>query len=354
MNVRSIIKRFLPEGFLDYWRYLHFNGNKKIYKGKTYNDYYEYSKLHFDSALSCRVKNRDLIYSWYRYHVRPDEYYLYQFYKLDKKTRESYLPQWEKNKMVCGYYGKEYIRLNEQLQDKWLFYQLMRSYYLRDVIYIKNESDLFLFEQFCKQHPKFFSKPIKGHCGEGIRIIEVKNEKSIKKVFNELISNGGQVIEEPVVQSAVLSAFNPTSLNTIRIYSFKHDGNVTIMWPVLRMGRLGCIVDNGGSGGLFASIDLDTGKIVTDGYDELGHIYETHPDSGIRFKGFQMPNWSNFIQFVKDAHLSLSPEHVYVAFDIGLSTKGWVIIEGNWGDIILPQVTMQKGFKREFMQLLRG
>ena len=56
----------------------------------------------------------------------------------------------------------------------------------------------------------------------------------------------------------------------------------------------------------------------------------------------------------RKAHLSLPENQVYVAFDFALSEKGWVIVEGNWGDWVLQQTSLERGFRKEFTSLLKG
>ena len=55
---------------------------------------------------------------------------------------------------------------------------------------------------------------------------------------------------------------------------------------------------------------------------------------------------------VKNAHLSLSEDDVYIGFDVALSKNGWVIIEGNWGDIMCQQIALKRGLRKEFIDYL--
>jgi hypothetical protein len=183
---------------------------------------------------------------------------------------------------------------------------------------------------------------------------EVRDEKQMNDLFNELIQQGRWIIEELIQQDPSISSFNSSSVNTVRFPSFKHGNKIVQKYPCIRFGRQGSVVDNAGQGGVFASIDIETGTIITNGFDELGHEYECHPDSKNRFKGFVVPRWNELLEEAKQAHLSLSEKQIYVAFDFALSVNGWVIVEANWGDFVLQQTALKRGLKKEFIQMLEG
>ena len=52
--------------------------------------------------------------------------------------------------------------------------------------------------------------------------------------------------------------------------------------------------------------------------------------------------------------MALPDNQVYVAFDFALSDSGWCIVEGNWGDLFLQQLSLKKGLRKEFVSLLFG
>ena len=105
---------------------------------------------------------------------------------------------------------------------------------------------------------------------------------------------------------------------------------------------------------MLVKINQETGEIITDAIDEKGHVFVSHPDSKVTFRGFRIPQWDSIVEIIKDAHLALPDDQVYVAFDLALSDKGWCIVEGNWGDWILQQASLQRGLKNEFVSLLNG
>ena len=107
--------------------------------------------------------------------------------------------------------------------------------------------------------------------------------------------------------------------------------------------------DNGGSGGVFAVINPETGIVYTDGIDETGKYYSEHPDSGVKYKGWQVPRWQELCEAVEKAHKNYLPKHHYVGWDWALTDQGWTLIEENWGQFLL-QFVEKVGRKRAFLK----
>ena len=279
---------------------------------------------------------------------------MYGLDSLKTKDRDLFLSRQKKDQILVSYYGSDCGSILNVLKDKYVFYTYLRDFFKRDVTYIRDLDDRHSFLSFCNLHHSVFVKLNRGNCGNGARMFSIIDGEQAGKVFDELISTGEWIIEELIVQDSAISAFNASSINTVRFPSFKIKGVVECVYPCMRFGRAGSIVDNAGQGGVFVSLDRDTGEIITDAYDEKGNVFVSHPDSKVTFRGFRVPRWAELIELVKKAHLALPDNQVYVAFDFALSEKGWCLVEGNWGDWILQQTSLKKGFKNEFVSLLNG
>ena len=158
------------------------------------------------------------------------------------------------------------------------------------------------------------------------------------------------MIEERIEQDAALAQWNPSSVNTIRINTFQRNGQVTLFTSFIRTGRAGSFVDNGFLGGLFASIDTETGVIFTDGYDEKGLPYPAHPDSGMPYRGTQIPRWQE-LRHLSEKMAKAMPDMVYIGWDMALTPNGWEPVEANRGEFVAQQVTQGHGMRREFERL---
>ena len=114
----------------------------------------------------------------------------------------------------------------------------------------------------------------------------------------------------------------------------------------MKAGRSGSFVDNGGAGGILVGIDNETGVLNTEGYDEFNTKYEVHPDSKMKLKGFQIPEWDRLKTICTELAQRM-PSVKYIGWDMAYSTKGWVLVEGNMGQFIVQQLVGRKGIKKE-------
>lgn len=355
--IRNFIKKIIPQRLIALYRRRKFDESSIIYKGVSYREFLESALRESRSNISgekLKALLADIKDVYLMDGTRPDEYLLYNYDNKCQDERGTYMPQKMKDSILLDYYKPDGEKLIGQLRDKYLFYQLAALFFKRDVVRIVGNNDWDCFEQFCKEHNRFICKIINSGCGVGIRIEDVKDNFQAKALFEELLAEGEWIIEELIKQDPAISSFNESSVNTVRFPSFRHGNEVKQDYPCIRFGRKGSIVDNAGQKGVFASVDILTGKINSNGFDELGHEYEEHPDSKVRFEGFQIPRWAELLEEARRAHLLLPEKHTYVAFDFALSDKGWVIVEGNWGDWVLQQTSLKRGLKKEFLELLKG
>lgn len=335
--------------------FVFFDESRVVYNGKTYRSYWE--SLNVDarfSPFSRFIVKTEAKRAFLEGGFRPDEFFLYGLVHKNKEIRDKYLSQKMKDRYLISFYGSGWRDVFSILRDKYVFYTYLKDFFNRDVTYIKDEDDRLPFLSFCNQHHQVFAKLNKGNCGIGARSLLISDEEQANAVFDELVSSGEWIIEELIKQNALVSTFNSSSINTVRFPSFKRNGVVECVFPCMRFGRLGSIVDNAGQGGVFVSVDENSGEIISDAFDERGNVFVSHPDSGMPFRGFRVPQWEDLIESVKKAHLALPDNQVYVAFDFALSDQGWCIVEGNWGDWILQQTSLQRGFRNEFVSLLMG
>ena len=201
---------------------------------------------------------------------------------------------------------------------------------------------------FVKKHPMCIYKPDGNDCGRGIELWTV-NETNAEEMYQKAISEPA-VLDELVVQAPVMSALNPSSVNTVRLFSLVIDGECDFFAAYFRMGRNGAIVDNLGSGGLSASIDVNTGKLFTPAMDSVGHCFEQHPDTGATICGFQIPHWEELLKFTEEAALNY-PLH-YVGWDIAVCENGFQIIEANPDPMIHGiQTKFDGGRKKQYEEL---
>lgn len=235
---------------------------------------------------------------------------------------------------------------HDLLCDKWRTYLFFNEYFKRDIVLVtKDKEDDERFDCFVSRHPRFIVKPVGLNCGKGIQIVDASCEEHIKSQLLKQYADGF-VAEELIVQADSLSSFHPSSVNTLRINTVNYGDSIEVKWPCLRIGRCGSIVDNAGAGGVFGAIDVDTGRVVA-ASDEFHHSFEMHPDTGLPLVGFVIPNWEEACDMAKKLALMI-PDCRFVGWDLALTEKGWMMVEGNFGPLLIYQIAKGKGIKKDF------
>ena len=298
----------------------------------------------------------DIVKSYYLYGTNANEYFCYKFPEKCHRERKTYLPRLKKDLMLVHQMHGHHQYFFGQIKDKNAFYEMAKPFFGREACRVEVDDDLQSFSSFVQKCPRFIAKPTRGGSGKGIEILSLKDfEGDAKKAFDYLREeNSSYIVEELVEQDPRIAEWNSSSLNTIRVPSMRTKNGVVVFYPSIRIGRAGCIIDNAGAGGTFAAIDPKTGVVITDGFDKRGHIYKEHPDSHKPYKGSEIPEWDTLLSFTKQLHESMPEQHKYLAFDLALSTKGWVVVEANWGELTMPQVEFGKGLYQEFKTLLES
>jgi len=210
--------------------------------------------------------------------------------------------------------------------NKSLFNKTFSEFVHRDYLDMK-EASYDEFREFFQKNSKFFAKPMAGQQGQGAEIISVAED--MNKIYEKL-KYEHYMIEELVHQHPDIASLNPDTLNTIRIFTLLTiDNEPIIPYAGIRIGRKGYVIDNVSAGGLGAKINIETGKIETEGVDMFRDRYAVHPDTQAAIKDFQIPHWDKVKETVKAAAFVV-PQVRYVGWDVAVTDKGTIeIIEGN-------------------------
>ena len=124
------------------------------------------------------------------------------------------------------------------------------------------------------------------------------------------------------------------------------------MGVALRIGVGNSIKDNAGSGGIYASVDPETGIIQSDAKNYRNQHFLFHPTTNCQIIGFQLPQWSA----AKDLIRSMATHRrdtTLIAWDIAYSENGWCMVEANDnGDWSIIQSNLERGKKEELYKLM--
>lgn len=263
----------------------------------------------------------DMIYCGIVYGAAFHDYQEFEFYNLNRKQRKTYLTRGINNKIVNLYNNKEYWEI---FNDKTKFNDLFKDFIKRDTINLNNCS-LEEFKNFTKNKDKIIVKPNCGEGGKGISIIDLK-DKNIKNLYEELIENKTTLVEELIKQHEKLNKLYDKSVNSLRMFTFQHDNKAYFLQAILKIGN-GGIVDNFSSGGMYTFAD-ENGFIITPAIDRKDDIYEIHPVSKCNIVEFEVPFFKEAVELVKKASFKV-PEVGYIGWDVAITDKGPIIIEGN-------------------------
>ena len=227
---------------------------------------------------------KDIKKCWLKYGSSPEEYFLFDFKNLNEKGRSLFITDYVKDMKLKKRIGLD--KFQKDLLDKYNFYCLTKPFFNRNAMSFNQGTSKRDFVEFAKETKNLFIKPISKSRGRGAHKITIDNEDDALNEYNYLVGSDVEwIVEETIVQSMEMEKWNPTSVNTIRVPSFLNRSGFSIVGPVLRSGRRGAIVDNAAAGGIVASVDVNSGVIISDGVDERGNTFAKHPDSNIPFKG---------------------------------------------------------------------
>lgn len=299
--------------------------------------------------------------------ISPLYYISNLLYRKNVSNYKDYISLNENNRLLAWSHAhaKEQIVL---AQNKLLFGELLvknnistphiffhnsknRFTYKNDVFKIetKNGFSTFLEKVFFEEKiEQLFCKPIAGGMGQNIFVIDRNTRHKIEDNLINLLFSDAFIFQELIVQHEVLKMINSSSLNTLRIFTFKNEKNeLDILSGFIRVGRKGAIIDNAHAGGIVVPFNIHSGIMCSEGLqliDNGGGIFYKHPDTGIIFDGFQIPHYAQVKKIVTEA--SSLFKFPFLGWDVAITPNGPVIVEVNHDFHLLLSDRMQKGLKR--------
>jgi len=128
------------------------------------------------------------------------------------------------------------------------------------------------------------------------------------------------LVQEPVRQHAMLAAFHPHSLNTLRLITLRLGDVIQPVAATFRMGN-GSHVDNGHAGGLLCGVDLGDARLTPFACDVLFRRHDRHPLSGEWFANREIPSFEAVRDLAARVHSRL-PYFDVVSCDIAVLEDG--------------------------------
>jgi hypothetical protein len=252
--------------------------------------------------------------------AEPMDFFKYRFYDFDRSRRLEYLTRRQYERLCRRFNSLSEMRI---LEDKAEFALEYRPYLGREVI-VPTPPERKRYSSLCHRCSHVVLKRLDGGYGRGIHFVETSDPDAL---WDRCIREG-LLVEEPISQHALLARVHPSSVNCIRAVTVRDgSGTVNLIATAFRCGMGSSRTDSGG--GLAAAVDAGTGVVDSAAVDHFGVRYETHPDSGVAFRGMTIPNWGSLLSVVES--IVKSREGLRMAnWDLSLRSDGaWILIEGN-------------------------
>lgn len=153
----------------------------------------------------------------------------------------------------------------------------------------------------------------------------IKNNSSTQSVKELLLSyDKNYIVQSAILQCEEMASLNPTSLNTIRIMTYKRKEDVVILYSVVRMGRKGTVVDNASAGGMYCGINSD-GHLKKEAYTLTPFSTNYISDNGVKFESFVIPKFEEMKKLVKNWHNEL-PYAKLIGWDLAVDNNNEIIL----------------------------
>ena len=197
---------------------------------------------------------------------------------------------------------------------------------------VLNHCDDKLLIELCGKYDRIIIKPTRD-TGNGSRIllyqkqgteylpIEHEQDFSIKNLT--AYYEGNFVIQECLKQSSFTAQFNPTSVNTFRVFTYKSvkTNEVHVLGIVFRMGKENSFVDNNHAGGKYIGV-LHDGRFANPCvFDQYGNTYKQFNNIDFSKEIFTVPNFEVVINFSKSV-----AEHIFhnrtLDLDVMIDSEG--------------------------------
>lgn len=295
----------------------------------------------------------DMLHCALKYNAGYVDYKIAGFYRLNDAQRRTQITRGLSNTIVRRMNDKAYWYL---FDDKSTFNNLFKNEVGRGWLKIGDDISLDDFKAFLAKYPDIIAKPLEGSSGVGIERFTSQHWQGREADFlQELKDKQIGIIEERVIQHPKMMEMCPTSVNTIRIATLLGDKKQGIVYAFLRIGT-GNVMDNVDQGGMAARVDLSSGKLLTVGADKKGNTYTEHPITHTPIIGFQIPYFEEAKAMCLKAAQKV-PQMRFVAWDVAITEKGPVFIEGNsFPSHAVPQFAAHYpdgiGIMREFREFI--
>lgn len=197
--------------------------------------------------------------------------------------------------------------------------------------------------------------------GNGVKHLNISDgkDKKTNKPLSELFKDYGKnfVIQEAIHQHEDLAALCPSSVNTIRVVTYRRaQKEVAVVYAVMRIGKFGSEVDNTSAGGMVCNIDTETGKLSKYAISSKPAGKYDKNEAGLLFEGYQVPCFDKVVEQAKKMHFRM-PHFPMIGWDFTVDTNNDVVFVEMNAPFGLHQPAAGPGYGKytdEIMELCFG
>lgn len=270
-----------------------------------------------------------------KYYGKPLPDYLWHeyYYTRNGIFSEKYVPNYILTEINAKMYN---VHVSKAFDDKNLYYTLFSDIckpnaFLKCIngYYYNNEKTVSkeIAKEICKNIGKAIIKPTFCSCnGDGVRRIDICNGVDVKTgvSLEKLMDMYGNnfIIQDIVQQHPELAKLCPSSVNTIRIVTYRREMEIVVIYAVMRIGKFGSEVDNTSAGGMTCSIN-EHGRLSKYAIcSKPAGLFEMN-EAGVIFENFQIPYYEEVVKTAKDMHVRMPHFHM-VGWDFTINDKNQV------------------------------
>jgi hypothetical protein len=291
------------------------------------------------------------------YSIPPDKYYVFELYRDDRRVQANdYILRYE---LKGGFHNLVHVRQKElsggvsrkvRLKDKLEFSRICRNAGVdAPIVFVHLDQDGQVVPESHTSAglPKdnIFIKPARGKGGRGCEkwVYDgsayrgpggaiLSEAELIRHIADLAAAKGRYLVQECLENHQELRELGD-GLTSLRVTSCKNEQEAfEVTNATLKMSlREGSAVDNFHQGGAVAKVDIVTGEVgpASDSWIAKPNVWhKQHPLTKAPIEGRILPRWREVIGMVERAH-GLFPDRIMLGFDVAITDRGPVIIEGN-------------------------
>lgn len=143
---------------------------------------------------------------------------------------------------------------------------------------------------------------------------------SEEKLIDFIHGSKNIVCQEVIKQHPTLSVLNPSSVNTIRLFTFAFKNEIYMLSGFIRFGGKGSRVDNSHSGGLACGLESN-GRLKATAFDLSANRYDYRPD-GKSLDQIVVPNYQKCVEIATHLAKRCVTMSNMISWDFAIDEKG--------------------------------